>query len=335
MDTNFSIIIPVYNTKIFYLKRCIDSIIKTKYKNIEILIINDGSKKEYEKDYSNLFTSDNRIQIFNRKHRGVSAARNFGIKHSNYDYLCFVDGDDEVNESIFNDANKIIKNNDVDMVFGSIEFHPNIKNIKIQGPQKTQIYQGVETRNVLISLMNVRDVGFENQILGSQCGKIIKSKICKKILFNEKVSICEDQLFVYEIIKEAKTIVLSPNYWYKYYQNNDSTIHLVQSPLSYYSYFYELYKLNLLENNIELKNNNYNKIVGFYSDLLKEEITKKTKIDETSYDISFIRQSIEKLDLSDSNLSLFHRIRGLTFKSNNIWLYKLYLRIFKNKPFKV
>ena len=88
-----SIIVPVYNAQ-KYLKKCIDSIINQTYKNIEILLINDGSKdkslkicKEYEK-------KDSRIIVIDKQNKGVSNTRNVGIKKSTGDYIVFIDSDD-------------------------------------------------------------------------------------------------------------------------------------------------------------------------------------------------------------------------------------------------
>ena len=91
--TKISIIIPVYNTE-QYLEQCIDSILNQTLKDIEIILINDGSTdksynilKKYEK-------KDSRIVVINQKNKGQGEARNIGIKIAKAPYIAFVDSDD-------------------------------------------------------------------------------------------------------------------------------------------------------------------------------------------------------------------------------------------------
>ena len=88
-----SIVVPVYNCE-NYIERCIKSLLEQTYKNIEIILINDGSKDrslDICKKYSNI---DKRIVIIDKKNEGVSKARNTGIKKSNGKFISFVDADD-------------------------------------------------------------------------------------------------------------------------------------------------------------------------------------------------------------------------------------------------
>ena len=90
-----SIIVPVYNKK-EYIKSCIDSLLKQTYKNIEIILVNDGST-----DGSNIICDEysgycNIVQIYHKNNAGVSSARNFGIVKAKGEYICFIDADDIV-----------------------------------------------------------------------------------------------------------------------------------------------------------------------------------------------------------------------------------------------
>ena len=88
-----SVIIPVYNVS-DYLKRCISSIINQTYKDLEIIIIDDGSTDESSKICDEFANSDSRVVVFHLKNNGAAAARNYGIKKATGEYLFFVDGDD-------------------------------------------------------------------------------------------------------------------------------------------------------------------------------------------------------------------------------------------------
>ena len=89
-----SIIIPVYNTKVEDLEKCLNSIINQTYKNIEIIIIDDGSTKENKEKYIEICKPYKNIEIIQQKNSGVSEARNKGIEASSGEWLMFVDSDD-------------------------------------------------------------------------------------------------------------------------------------------------------------------------------------------------------------------------------------------------
>lgn len=109
-----SIIIPVYNLE-KYLSACIDSILCQKYKNLEIIIVNDGStdsSKEICEEYQN---KDQRVRVFSQNNSGVSVARNKGIKHATGDWIMFVDGDDLVDANLSEIIPQLDLENDVYM----------------------------------------------------------------------------------------------------------------------------------------------------------------------------------------------------------------------------
>ena len=93
MDLKVSIIIPVYNSE-EYIKRCLESVINQTYKNLEILIINDGSKDKSDEIIKSY--KDDRIKYITQENRGLSGARNTGIDNSTGDYIMFLDSDDSI-----------------------------------------------------------------------------------------------------------------------------------------------------------------------------------------------------------------------------------------------
>ncbi len=90
-----SVIVPVFNTS-KYLKKCIKSILEQSYKNLEILIIDDGSTDGSFEICEKLKKKDNRIKIFHKNNGGLSSARNVGLKKATGDFVCFIDSDDWV-----------------------------------------------------------------------------------------------------------------------------------------------------------------------------------------------------------------------------------------------
>ena len=199
-----SIIIPVYNTE-KYIKECIESIIKQTYKNIEIIIVNDGSTdnsvniiKDYQKKYK-------RIKVINQKNKGPSAARNNGIKHSEGDYILFVDSDDWIEENMVEKMINSINNKETDLIICSY----------------SQITNGKRKDFIVEERKNFEEYLFDSSVSGYSCCKMIKRE-CIKNYFDEELNIMEDLLFWYSnkdsiiIIK----IVKDPLYYYRIHESS-------------------------------------------------------------------------------------------------------------------
>lgn len=90
-----SIIIPIYKVE-EYLKRCVDSVINQTYKNLEIILIDDGSPDSCGKICDEYAKINNKIYVIHQQNQGVSAARNAGIDKAKGKYICFIDSDDYV-----------------------------------------------------------------------------------------------------------------------------------------------------------------------------------------------------------------------------------------------
>ena len=112
MKELISVIINVYNCEKF-IKKCVDSVIKQTYKNLEILIINDGSIDDTLKICKKI--KDKRIKIITTKNLGLSLSRNIGIDNAKGDYLYFVDADDFIEEDTIEYLYNLIKKYDADI----------------------------------------------------------------------------------------------------------------------------------------------------------------------------------------------------------------------------
>lgn len=116
MERKISIIIPVYNVE-KYIKICIESVINQTYKNLEILVINDGTKdKSFEIIES--YLEDKRIKVINReKNSGIAVTRNIGISQATGEYIFFIDADDYLEINAI--ENLIEALNDEDIIGGN------------------------------------------------------------------------------------------------------------------------------------------------------------------------------------------------------------------------
>lgn len=125
-----SIIVPVYNVE-NYLEKCIDSILSQSYKNIELILINDGSLDK-SGEICDRYKSDN-VKIIHKKNTGLSETRNLGIKASTGEYLMFVDSDDWIVEDCISEIVNLIKeNSNIDIIVGRmINYYESSREYKV------------------------------------------------------------------------------------------------------------------------------------------------------------------------------------------------------------
>jgi exopolysaccharide biosynthesis predicted pyruvyltransferase EpsI/glycosyltransferase involved in cell wall biosynthesis len=114
-EIKFSVVLPIYNVDLF-LNRCIESIVKQTYRNLEIILVDDGST-----DYSPIICDkwkayDERIIVLHKENNGLGEARNSGLDMATGDYICFFDSDDYVKGNLFEDLAKVLQNNRVDLI---------------------------------------------------------------------------------------------------------------------------------------------------------------------------------------------------------------------------
>ena len=113
--SEISIIVPIYNVS-QYLKECLDSLLAQTFKDIEIILVDDGSTDNSGKIADEYAMIDNRIRVIHQTNQGLSAARNNGINISTSPYVMFVDSDDFVDQHYCEIPYKIIKENNADVV---------------------------------------------------------------------------------------------------------------------------------------------------------------------------------------------------------------------------
>ena len=225
-----SIIVPVYNTGA-KLKKCLDSLVNQTVKDIEIIIINDGSTdnseeviKEYiknnskeneDKTESNSSENSNsvKIEFYSKENEGIAKTRNYGIEKANSDYILFVDSDDYIDVKLVEKLLPYIEQN-IDLIkFKLQRVNENGEILeKTDGPvfEKTT---GQEGFNKLYS---------QDVLLDSPCVYLMKKELFKKNNFTFKRTYHEDFGLMPLVIVSAKDIVSTPYYLYSYVQSSNS-----------------------------------------------------------------------------------------------------------------
>ena len=253
-EIKVSIVVPVYNVE-KYIEKCIDSIVKQTYNNLELIIVNDGSKDNSEQIILKKAKEDKRIKYIKKQNGGLSSARNVGIKAATGKYICFIDSDDWIDKKYVEVLVNTAEKNNSDMVIC------NIRNIYDDGTIKENTEQ-IE-KNEKISSHDALKLLF----LGKNYRCHAVNKFCKLSLFKEnnivfpEGKVYEDVFTTYKLILKSKTISLRKEFLYFYLRNRAGSI------LS--SSFNEK-RLNLLEalneivENEEVKKRNLNKELQYF-----------------------------------------------------------------------
>lgn len=215
-----SVIVPIYNSGKL-LSKCIDSIINQTYKNLEIILVNDGSNDditlsiciEYKK-------KDDRITLINNSNHGVSYSRNCGIEIATGDYITFVDADDYLELDCFEKILKYIKK-DYDFI------RYNLKHIN--GKKYDNLYS-LENKDIMINESSKKELlthflTNEENIPCFVWLLLVKKDIVKKIKFNEKLIIMEDTDYYLKLLNISKKCIFLDLRMYNYYINPKSAMH--------------------------------------------------------------------------------------------------------------
>lgn len=219
MKEKISIIVPIYNVE-KYLDKCIRSIINQSYKNIEIILINDGSTDKSGEICDYYSTIDKRIKIIHKKNEGVSVARNLGISLSKGKYIGFVDSDDWISEFMYEKMYEYMENNQLVMCrYCRVDdngyiIHTN-EPLKYGELNKDQIF-----KNILLPMIGSEIDNLSTaQIMGSNWRCLYdKSIIDKYDIKFENIKIAEDMLFhVMYLGRIDKIFVINEElYYYRY-----------------------------------------------------------------------------------------------------------------------
>ena len=114
-----SVIIPVYGIE-KYIRQCLDSVINQSYKNLEIIVVNDGARDKSAEIAREYAQKDNRIKVYDYENGGLSVARNRGLGHATGDYISFVDGDDWLHPDFYMKLTDALETNHADIAKCSI-----------------------------------------------------------------------------------------------------------------------------------------------------------------------------------------------------------------------
>lgn len=218
MTPLISVIVPVFNVESM-LNTCVKSIVDQSYKNLEIILIDDGSTDSSSSLCDQWKNLDPRICVIHKQNGGLSDARNVGLSKARGDFLSFIDSDDFLHADFFYDLINLSKEHNADIVSSDLCFYHNEMDL-----------QNLSYSNNIIKVYNTEEA--EKEYLSPKHDRIIYHGLCMKIykknlfdnLLFEKGKLHEDLYITYKLLDKCKKFVYTSAPYYFYNQCNPKSI---------------------------------------------------------------------------------------------------------------
>lgn len=211
MSKLISVIVPVYNVE-RYLRECVDSIVNQTYKNLEIILVDDGSTDSSSDICEEYARTDSRIRVIHKENGGLSSARNMGLDNAHGEYVGFVDSDDYIACDMYEKLIKACKTNNSSIaICHAIVFNDGHKPIINRGYIKKDYC--TEDKKII----------FSNALVMSQsvCNKLFRKELFNEIRFPyERVT--EDGYIIYDVLYRARRVSYVALGGYFYRRRDDS-----------------------------------------------------------------------------------------------------------------
>ena len=217
MDGLISIIVPVHNVEAF-LDECIRSMVEQTYRNIEIVLVDDGSTDNSPAICDAWAEKDSRIVVIHQPGSGVSVARNKGIEVSKGDYLYFVDSDDYIRADLCRRAMEAIQDNQADVVaFGTTRV-----------TEAGEVYETIPGQDAVMDKEAALMALSQHKLINSCWSKVYKREIWQELRFPEG-RLFEDVATAYKVLLQADRVCCIPDALYCYRKREGSIVAAVSA----------------------------------------------------------------------------------------------------------
>ena len=220
-----SIIVPIYNTR-GYLEACVNSLLGQTYKNLQIILVDDGSTDGCGQLCDAFAQKDPRVQVIHQKNNGVSSTRNAGLDAARGDYVYFMDSDDQVTETMVEESVAVMEAEDCDLCVWRML-------LRDEGDPSKSRYSGCP-ETVFFQFSTVREKQkflsrwiLNNRLGWSACCQVFRRKIIEEhhLRFISGQKIYEDIDFFFRYAAHCRNIRNIPKPFYIYRQHTSSTMH--------------------------------------------------------------------------------------------------------------
>lgn len=210
-DMKISVVIPVYGVE-KYIRQCLESIINQTYKNLEIIVVNDGTKDNSMKIVEE-YLVDKRIKIINKENGGLASARNRGIEEATGEYISFIDSDDWIELDSYEELAKIMKDEDI-IVFDFCKFDEVTQKIKRKSTTIQEFEKNIVSNRKYLLL----------EYCNESCNKIYKLAFLKKYNLRFNNMLYEDVFWKFETFLQAEKIKVLDKVCYFYRSSRPDSI---------------------------------------------------------------------------------------------------------------
>ena len=236
-----SIIVSVYNVY-KYIDKCLNSISKQQYKNIEVIVINDGSTDGSANVCDYYDGTDKRFRVIHQKNQGRVLARSRGVKEAKGEYIGFVDGDDWIDYGMYEYLMDIALKNDMDLVTSGYIRENGDSCCIVEEPLIEKVYRSAEEKKYIITNFLFNENTQKRGMIKSQCTKIYRSNILKIVMNKVPATMCigEDCLLNIVYILEANSYYIGKKTYYHYRLHCGNTVYSMRE--DYLSHVNMLFK---------------------------------------------------------------------------------------------
>lgn len=222
MRNLLSIIIPVYNTE-QYLRRCLDSVTKQRYSDIEIIIVNDGSTDKCGEICDQYAEIDARIRVIHKKNAGLVAARKTGLESARGEYVAYVDSDDWIDDNAYDELMEVASKYKPDFI--ACSFYKNYEGM--ESLRQDYPAEGFYTRQEIEEIIGraEKEESFFCQIINSAlwCKLLKRSYLLSfQEAVPDEIAMSEDLAVILPMFLHAESIYVSKIAFYHYFQNRKS-----------------------------------------------------------------------------------------------------------------
>lgn len=214
-EDKISVIVPVYRAE-HCLRTCLDSLINQTYKNLELILVDDGSPDHSGTICEEYASRDSRIRVLHQKNSGASAARNAGLEAATGEWIGFVDADDNVEPDMYSYLIFLAKQNGSDIAqCGAVCEEPD---------GSSSVFYGKETRCLPYGAQNFSRSDWK--LIGNPVwNKIYRAQTVRNVRFDHAYPIGEDLFFNVQALLKASGVAIGEAVKYHYIQHPDSICH--------------------------------------------------------------------------------------------------------------
>lgn len=221
MNVLISVIVPVYKVE-QYLQKCVDSILNQTYKNLEIILVDDGSPDTCPQMCDAFAKKDQRIKVIHTTNGGVSRARNMALDIATGDYIGFVDSDDWIEPQMYEILYQSILDTNAQIAIISCMKD---RDASDSGAPSSDCLYDISKVEVTEPQEALKRMCLGTKYEGHMWVKLINRDLFEATRFPETITICEDMLVSTQLFTRSKKIAYYPYWGYHYLQREDSALH--------------------------------------------------------------------------------------------------------------